>query len=214
MKQETKHCADQLFLSYPVLSACKNEFELAFDLLYRSWNRGGKVLVCGNGGSAADAEHIVGELMNKYIRKRPPTTAQQDAFIAADQDIGKALAENLQRGIPAISLVSQTALTTAVSNDIGPEYIFAQQVFGYGRAGDVFWGISTSGNSNNVITALVAAKALGMKTLGLTGQQGGKMKMFCDVLVCAPADEPYKVQQLHLPLYHTLCAMLEQECFS
>lgn len=196
---------NRLFERYPVLTVRKEQILQAYHTLLRGYRGGGKLLVCGNGGSAADADHIVGELMKGFYKKRP---------LSGEQAVR--LGENgglLQGALPAISLTQHTALSTAFLNDVDPQMIFAQQVLGYGRQGDVFLGISTSGNSGNVVKAAVVAKKLGLSVVSLTGEGGGKLAELSDVLVDVPATVTADVQELHLPIYHTLCAMLEDDFF-
>ncbi len=203
-----------LLLACPDLEVCLEDVRRAFALLRACYRRGGKALICGNGGSAADSEHMVGELMKGYLSKRPLPTAARARLAAAFPENGHALADGLQGALPAISLVSQTSLITAYANDVSAEMIFAQQVYGYGVEGDVVIGLSTSGNSKNVIYALQVGRALGLHTLGLTGRSGGKMRTLCDVIICAPADRTPEIQLRHMAIYHALCAMLEEEFFS
>lgn len=204
---------EKLVSKYPDLSTCADEINLAYELLVGSYRQGGKLLLCGNGGSAADCEHIVGELMKGFALQRPVDQAFRQKLLDVDPDEGAYMAEHLQQALPAISLVSQTALSTAFINDVASDMVFAQQVYGYGVQGDVLIGISTSGNSTNVNNAFKVAKALGLKTIGLTGRTGGKMKDICDVTICVPWDETLDIQERHLPIYHTLCIMLEKEFF-
>jgi D-sedoheptulose 7-phosphate isomerase len=195
------------------LAPCRQEIGRAFDLLAGCFLRGGKVLVCGNGGSAADSEHIVGELMKGFHSRRPIPETDRARLAANAGEEGRYLAERLQRALPAISLVSQVSLTTAVANDVAADMVFAQQVYGYGREGDVLIGISTSGNAANVLQALRTARAFGLGTLGLSGADGGRMKGLCDVLIRVPAGVTPEVQTWHLRIYHALCALLELEFF-
>lgn len=185
----------------------------AYILMKNACLKGGVIMTCGNGGSAADAGHVVGELMKSFKIKRPITDEHRAALMSAFPTDAEYLAGNLHRGIPAISLVSQTSLSTAISNDIAPEMAFAQQVYVYGIAGDILLGISTSGNSMNVVNACKVARAFGIGTIALTGEDGGLLKEICDVTICVPATETFRVQEFHLPIYHTLCAMLEAEMF-
>lgn len=177
-------------------------------LLERTYRNGGKLLVCGNGGSCADADHIVGELV-KAFRLRRPLDGELRAALCDGGEDGAALAERLQGGLPAINLGAHTALNTAILNDVGADYVYAQQVIGYGEAGDVLLGISTSGNSRNILYAARAARAKGLAVVGLTGRSGGKLREISDVLLCAPADCTEDVQDMHSVLYHILCAALE-----
>jgi len=174
---------------------------------------GRKLLVSGNGGSASDSEHIVGELMKEFKLKRRVFSDQAAALKEIDPELGQTLAEGLQGALPAISLTGHSSLITAFMNDAMPELVFAQQVNGYGKAGDVYLGISTSGNSKNVLYAAVNAKAKGLKVIGLTGSMENKLMKFADVCIRVPETETYKIQELHLPVYHCLCMMLEERFF-
>jgi D-sedoheptulose 7-phosphate isomerase len=204
---------DVLVARHPVLASCRADLEAAFALLARSFAAGGKLLVCGNGGSAADADHIVGELMKGFRRPRRLSGDTAARLAASDPELGPRLASRLQLGLPAINLAAGSSLPTAFANDVDPGLVFAQQVLALGRPGDAVLGISTSGNAANVIAALVTARALGMATLGLTGQSGGRMRGRCDVLVAVPGSRTFEIQELHLPVYHCLCAMLEDRFF-
>ncbi len=199
---------------YPELSVCADDIVAAYEKMLAVYQAGGKMLFCGNGGSAADAEHIVGELMKGFMLKRPPTDAQKEAFRAAFPEDADYMTANLQRGIPAISLVSQSAVQTAFNNDVDSAMVFAQQVFGYGRPGDLCMGITTSGNSRNVVYAIKAAKAMGLVTIGLTGAKESQLSDICDVTIRVPKTETYQVQELHLPVYHWICAALEEAIFA
>jgi D-sedoheptulose 7-phosphate isomerase len=202
-----------LFRKYPDLEVCSADIQHGYDLLRRSFAAGGKLLVCGNGGSAADSEHIVGELMKGYLlpRRIPESLRQQLEETCPEQ--GSYLADHLQGALPAISLVSQTGLISAFSNDVAADMAFAQQVYGYGRPGDTLLGISTSGSSPNVLRAFQVAHALGLHTLGLTGQSGGELRSLCNVTICVPWQQTADIQERHMAVYHTLCAMLEQAFF-
>ncbi len=204
---------EELVERYPELAGCAADVRRAFELIAEAYRGGGKLLVCGNGGSAADSEHIVGELMKgfKSPRRLPPELGS--ALAAQFGADGEYLADRLQGALPTISLASQTALLTALANDIGADVVFAQQVYGYGRAGDALLGISTSGGSTNVLHALRAARALGMRTIGLTGRTGGRMAELCDVTIRVPYDETMRIQERQFPVYHALCLMLEREFF-
>ncbi len=204
---------DNLMTRYPALEPCRSDILKAYDLLEGSFLSGGKLLVCGNGGSASDAQHIVGELMKGFIKRRGLSEAQKSALCQADSGRGALLAERLQDALPAIALTSHDALSTAVSNDNDPSAVFAQQVFGYGKEGDALLGITTSGNSENVLNAFVVARAKGLKTIALTGESGGAAKGLADVTIRVPGTETYKVQEFHLPVYHCLCCMLEERFF-
>lgn len=198
---------------FPMVKQLEPEINMAVDMLHRCIISGGKIILCGNGGSAADAEHVVGELMKAFLRSRPLTLSQQEKLSVCFPVDGLEIARHLQQPIPAISLVAGVSLPTAFANDVAGEYVFAQQVFGLGKAGDVLWGISTSGNSKNVVHAFKVARAFGLKTFGLTGRGGGEIAEFCDVVLRVPADSTPEIQELHLPLYHFICARLEQICF-
>ena len=197
---------------HPLLSASQADIRKAFDTLRVCYEGGHKLLICGNGGSAADAEHIVGELMKSFVYQRVLPDEVKQQLRAASAERGTLLANNLQPALRAISLVSHPSLNTAFANDVDPNLIFAQQVLGYGDKGDVLLAISTSGNSENVIHAVITANALGLKTIGLTGPSGGSLKDLCEVMVRVPGDNTGEIQELHLPVYHALCAMLEV-CF-
>lgn len=198
---------------YPMLVQCKEQIVEAFFELSKCYQNGGKVLVVGNGGSAADAEHIVGELMKGFkISRKLPLEKQKD-LISIDPYLGKKLAENLQGALPTISLVGHPAFSTAYMNDCEPLLSFAQQVNGYGNHDDVLLAISTSGSSENVLCAAIVARARDMKVIGLTGAKNSKLENLADICIKAPATETYKIQELHLPIYHCLCAMLEMYFF-
>lgn len=205
---------DLLVERYPSLESAKNDIVAAYLLLEESYENGGKLLVAGNGGSAADAEHIVGELMKGFKLSRKPETDFAERLVAENQELGSVLAENLQGALPAIALDGHPALSTAYMNDCEPLLCFAQQVNGYGKSGDVFLGISTSGNSKNVLYAATTAHAKGMKVIGLTGAKDSKLKDMSDVCIKAPQTETYMIQELHLPIYHCLCLMLENRFFA
>ena len=201
---------DLLLQRYPVLESIKEEIMRAYLVMEECYEHDGKLLIAGNGGSAADSEHIAGELMKRFKNPRPVTPEVAEKLKAVDPVRGEELAKNLERGLMAIPLVAHEALTTAYINDVG---VFAQQLFGLGRPGDVFLGISTSGNSKNVMSATVVARALGIKVIGLTGEKGGELASVADVVVKVPETETYMIQELHLPVYHCLCLMLEDRFF-
>lgn len=205
---------DLLMERYPSLDSAKNDIVAAYLLLEESYKNGGKLLVAGNGGSAADAEHIVGELMKGFKLPRKPEADFAEKLVEENQELGSVLAENLQGALPAIALDGHPALSTAYMNDCEPLLCFAQQVNGYGKSGDVFLGISTSGNSKNVLYAATTAHAKGMKVIGLTGAKDSKLKDMSDVCIKAPQTETYMIQELHLPIYHCLCLMLEDNFFA
>ena len=204
---------DLLLERYPSLIACKNDIIMAYDMLENTYSNERKLLVCGNGGSASDSEHIVGELMKEFKLKRKVFAQQAEAMKAIDPELGATLAQHLQGALPAITLTAHSSLTTAFMNDSEPVLVFAQQVNGYGKEGDSFLGISTSGNSMNVIYAAVTAKARGLKVRGLSGQKESKLSKLADVCIRVPETETYKIQELHLPVYHCLCLMLEDHFF-
>jgi len=198
---------------YPELNHCKGDIQRACILLEQAYRSGGKVLVCGNGGSASDSEHIVGELMKGFMSKRPIQQSIKARLISDFPEQGEYLADHLQGALSAISLVSHTALLTAYANDVAADMVFAQQVFGYGVEGDVLIGLSTSGNSRNVIHAFQVAQSLGLHTIALTGRGGGEIKRFSEVTISVPWDATPDIQERHLPIYHALCMMLEERFF-
>lgn len=198
---------------YPKLIVCRESIQQAYDILKEAYSKGRKLLVCGNGGSASDSEHIVGELMKEFKLKREVFKDHAEEMKRIDHKMGAVLAKHLQGALPAIALTGHSSLTTAFMNDGNPELIFAQQVNGYGKPNDVFLGISTSGNSRNVLFAAVTAKAKGLHVIGLTGQRDSKLKELADICIQVPETETYKIQELHLPVYHCLCLMLEEHFF-
>lgn len=204
---------DDLLVRYPRLEIIRGDLLDAYELLRQCYTAEGKLLIAGNGGSAADSEHIAGELMKGFQRKRPLSEELQNRLIGIDPERGVEISKRLQGALAAVPLTAQGALSTAISNDVDAEDIFAQKIMGYGRRGDVFLAISTSGNSNNIINAAITARALELRVIGLTGSMGGKLGDYCDVLVRAPESEAYKVQELHLPIYHSWCLMLEEYFF-
>lgn len=196
---------ERLMKRYPMLVGMREEIELVFEIIKDSYEKGGKLLVCGNGGSAADSDHIVGELMKGFYKQRKLPVAEKIRF--GEQG------EKLQGALPAIALSQHSALSTAFLNDVDPDMVFAQQVYGYGVEDDVFLGLSTSGNSVNVISAAKVAAAKGMKVIAMTGKDGGAMRELCDVCLIVPAQMTADIQEFHLPIYHALCAMLEDYFF-
>jgi D-sedoheptulose 7-phosphate isomerase len=204
---------EELIERFPSLAVCKAEIQQAFLLMKGCFQHKGKLLVCGNGGSAADAEHIVGELMKGFKLKRALPPDPKARLEAVNGEAGRYLAAHLQQALPAIALTGHPALATAFQNDVAGDLVFAQQVLGYGCPNDVVWGLSTSGNAKNVLYAAQVAKALEIHSIALTGEGGGKLAGVCDVTIRVPAVETYQVQELHLPVYHCLCAMLEMEFF-
>jgi D-sedoheptulose 7-phosphate isomerase len=197
---------ENLIQRAPGLAGCRDDIWAAFTALRDSFHRDGKLLICGNGGSASDAEHWAGELLKGFCRKRP-LNEKERALLPAE------LAQKLQGSLPVIPLTGFPSLATAFANDVAPELIFAQLTWGLGRAGDVFVGISTSGNARNVCAAAETARARGLFTLALTGESGGALKALCDLSICVPSRETYRVQEYHLPIYHCLSLMLEDEFF-
>ena len=213
MEEKTRSCLDLLVERYPVLAPLKGDIYTAYTMLRDCYEAGGKLLLAGNGGSCADAEHIVGELMKgfKLPRKLRPEMCEQ--LTEADPERGPVLAACLQQGLPAIALSSHQALNTAFMNDVDGNLMFAQQLGVLGCPGDVFLAISTSGNSKNVYDACVMAKAKDMKIIALSGKTGGRLKNMADLSLIMPSDETYMIQELHLPVYHCLCLMLEEHFF-
>lgn len=193
----------ELLERYPTLSACKESIELALELMLKTYRNGGKILVCGNGGSAADSEHIVGELMKGFMSGRPVT----------DTRIPENLRGQLQGSLPAISLPSQCGILSAFINDVQPDMMYAQLVFGYAKPEDLVIGLSTSGNSKNVVNAIEVAKCMGASTLSMTGEKESRLSELSDVTICVPEQETFKIQELHLPVYHYLCAKVEEIMF-
>jgi D-sedoheptulose 7-phosphate isomerase len=213
MKSKVQHIIDELLITYPRLQPQHDAIVMAFDLLVHCYQNSGKVLTCGNGGSAADAEHIVGELMKEFRLKRPIPREDVEAFEAAGFENAKDLCQGLQCALPAISLVSQVSLITAFGNDVNADMVFAQQVYGYGHHGDVLIALSTSGNSKNIVNAARVAKVKGLFIIGFTGSRNNALMKLCDATIRAPSDETFCVQEFHLPVYHALCAMVEEEIF-
>ena len=211
-KRLQKHI-NLLIERYPILVSIKRDIVDAYIILEECYENEGKLLVAGNGGSAADSEHIAGELMKRFKIQRPVTEQYAKRLIEIDPERGPGLAKNLERSLMAIPLVAHEALTTAYINDVDGLGIFAQQLMGFGRKGDVFLGISTSGNSKNIMNATVVARASGIKIIGLTGANGGELAKVSDVTIKVPETETYMIQELHLPVYHCLCLMLEDKFF-
>lgn len=212
MKTSTEKILKELTERYPALSAVESDVREVYTSLFDCFANGGRVYLCGNGGSAADCEHMAGELLKCFKLSRP-LEGDFKAALRAFGEEGSVLADNLERGLPVVSLCGHVAFSTAFQNDNTPALVFAQQVNAYGRAGDVLVVFSTSGNSKNCVYAAICAKALGMRVITLTGGAGGKLKELSDVAVTVPAKETYQVQEYHLPVYHALCAMLEEEFF-
>lgn len=201
---------DQLIERYPGLCICKKDIEEAAKAMIESFKNGGKLLVAGNGGSCADSDHITGELLKSFCKKRTPSVDFINQIKAIDFDTGSYLADKLQGSLPAIALTNNTALMTASLNDVDGNVMFAQQVNGYGVQGDIFLGISTSGNSKDIVYPTVVAKAKGLKTIALTGKNGGKLKALADICIIVPQNETFMIQELHLPVYHALCLEIEE----
>ena len=197
---------DHLCQRLPSLENCRDSIQQATDLLIQSFQQANKLLLCGNGGSAADCEHIAGELIKRFSAPRPLPSELSGL-------LGTELAQNLHGGLPALSLPSMIGFHTAFANDDDPAYAFAQQVIAFGKTGDVLLAISTSGNSQNLIHAVHTAKALGLKTIALTGENGGKLAPLCDLAILAPASDTPRVQELHLPIYHSICTVVENTLF-
>ncbi|MGO9342295.1 MAG: SIS domain-containing protein [Acidimicrobiales bacterium] len=207
---------DELFVRHPVLVPQRESLGAAFEILVRCFRAGSTVYVCGNGGSSADAEHIVGELMKGIARRRPISVSERETLLTAvpgHREEAADLADRLDGALRAVCLSSQTSLLTAVANDLGPDVVFAQPVFGYGKAGDVLWAISTSGRSRNVILATIAARARSMEVIALTGEEGLPLGSMADAWIRVPGHDTSAVQELHLPVYHAICRALEEACF-
>lgn len=213
MKSKSHFYIEHLVERYPKLEQIKTVLDQAIEVLIKSIKEQGTILICGNGGSAADSDHIVGELMKGFILKRQISSELVNTLKNDYPNDFEYLYDNLQYGIRSISLMSHNALVSAFSNDKAPDLIFAQQVLGYGKSGDVLLAISTSGNSKNVIHAAQVARAIGIKVIALTGNSGGKLSLLSDILINVPEIETYKIQEFHLPVYHTICLALENEFF-
>ena len=203
----------ELFKRYPSLEACKNDIENAAEEIIKCYENGGKLLLSGNGGSAADCEHITGELLKGFLSKRPLSEEFKAELLKNEARISKEALEKLQMGLPAINLSSLPSLSTAFMNDVDPFFGFSQAVLALGKKGDVLIAMSTSGNAENVYNAALIAKGLGIKVIGLTGEKGGKLKEVADITIKDPETETFKVQELHLPVYHYLCAAVEKHFF-
>ena len=204
---------NELIKRYPSLDSCKAEIGAARDMIIGCYENGGKLLLCGNGGSSADCDHIVGELMKGFLLKRPLSDKLKRDMRARSPELDSATLDKLQMGLPAVSLTSIGALNTAFANDVDPSLIYAQSVLSLGETGDVLIAISTSGNAKNVCEAARVARAIGMKVVALTGKDGGELKHLSDVCVIAPECETYKIQEYHLPIYHYMCAEVEKHFF-
>jgi putative phosphoheptose isomerase len=213
MKIAAAKIIDNLIERYPSLDICKQDILLSVEMLINCYQNKNKLLICGNGGSASDSQHIVGELMKSFRLKRKIPIEIQEQIEDKFPQSSQYYIENLEEPLTAISLVGETSLITAYSNDKAPDLIFAQQVYGLSNAGDILLAISTSGNSKNVLYACEIAQIKGMKIIGLTGQSGGKMNNICDILIKTPEIETYKIQEYHLPIYHAICLAIEEEFF-
>lgn len=213
IEMENNTILQEMLNRYNDLVPLQKSIKRATELIINSYKNGSKVLVCGNGGSCSDANHIVGELMKSFEGHRPLEVKLKESLKELSPERGLMLAEKLQQGLPAVSLTVHNALITAIANDIHGDMIFAQQVTGLGNKGDILIGLSTSGNSQNVVDAFIIAKAKGLKTIGMTGETGGKMRDLCDVLLNVPEKRTAFVQELHLPIYHVICMMVENEIF-
>lgn len=212
MKESTKNILKELSIRYPALAGVEKDVQAVYDIIQQAFADGHKLYLCGNGGSSADCEHITGELL-KSFKKHRPLPSQLAEKLGEYGEEGEKLIMGLDGGLPAISLCGHFAFSTAYQNDKDPMFVFAQQVNVWGNAGDVLLTLSTSGNSKNCIYAAMVAKAKGMKVVFLGGGNGGKLKGMSDASVVVPEKETYKVQELHLPVYHCLCAMLEEEFY-
>ena len=202
----------ELFERYSQLSACESDIDNAKKLICETYKNGGTVYVCGNGGSCSDSDHIVGELMKGFLLRRELSCAETEKFASMFED-GADFASRLQGALPAVSLTAQTAILSAFANDVDPDMVYAQLVYGYARENDLVIGLSTSGNSKNVVNAVKAAKFRGAKTLCMTGARESKLSAMSDVTIKVPETETFKIQELHLPVYHYLCAAAEDEFF-
>ena len=213
MKESSVAMFRQLICTYPALQNIEPALFETAQAIEKCFRGGGKLLACGNGGSCADADHIVGELMKGFRLRRPLLQASRMLLSAACPEESDYLVECLQEALPAISLCSHSSLISAFSNDVQPDMVYAQQVYGYGRAGDVLVAISTSGNAANVANAVRVARALDLVTIGLTGAAQSKLSTLCNITLRVPETETFRVQELHLPVYHALCAVVENQFF-
>jgi len=211
MKEED--ILNEMINRYPALESCKNDIREACRMVIDCYSKHGKLLLCGNGGSCSDADHIVGELMKSFEKIRPIDKNLENSLKSVSGERGAFIASRLQNALPAISLNAHAALYSAISNDIDASLVFAQQIVGYGEKDDVLIAMSTSGNSQNIIDAAITAKAKGLAVVGLTGQNGGKMKQYCDIAICVPATGTPEIQEFHLPIYHTICRIAEKRFF-
>lgn len=212
MKDTTKKIYEELFERYPVLTDIKESILNAFELIKSIYQNGGSLYCGGNGGSSSDCEHIVGELLKSFKKRRAVDETTASGLLSYGVE-GEYLLSKLEGSLPATSLISQTGILTAFANDKSWDTAIAQQLYGLAKQGDCLLVLSTSGNSKNCVYAVMVAKTKGVKTIAFTGKTGGKLKSFCDETICVPELETYKVQELHLPIYHCICAMLEEEFF-
>jgi len=210
---DNKAFMNELISRYPQLSDNEDQIAKAAECLINCYQNGKKVLICGNGGSSSDSDHIAGELLKGFEKRRQLDPSLRDSLLSVTAERGAFLAEKLQAGLPAISLSAHTGLITAIANDTDADLIYAQQVVAFGNSGDCLIGISTSGNARNVVDAAITARAKGMTVIGLTGETGGRLKPFCDILINVPERRTLFVQELHLPVYHTICLMTENHFF-
>ena len=204
---------NELLNRYSSLCECKEDIEKAAKAIIECYENGGKLLLCGNGGSCADCEHIVGEMMKGFLKKRPLNDSKKAEMKSKCDLVDDELLSKLQCGLPAVAIPSINALNSAFCNDVDPELVYAQPLMSLAKENDILIGISTSGNSKNVLGAVKVAKALGIKVIGLTGKKGGKLKETADICICAPETETFKIQELHLPIYHYICAAVEEHFF-
>ena len=212
-KRSSQAIFDELLQRYPQLSVCKEDIKAAFEMLLKSYRNKGKLLIAGNGGSAADSDHISGELTKSFLFKRAVDPQVSEGLAQLFGEEGKTICDNLEGGLPAIPLPTMNASNSAFANDVGWRQSFAQLVNALGMEGDVFLGITTSGNSGNIVDALMVSKVKGVGTIALTGRDGGRCKTLADVCIVVPEKETFKIQELHLPVYHALCSMVETELF-
>lgn len=212
MKDKEKYFLEDLLNRYPTLKGCEGDIEKAFNLMVKVFESDGKMLVCGNGGSAADSEHLVGELIKSFIKRRELTSEEKNKFKSFSEE-GRYIADKLQGGLPAISISYLTVFGTAYINRFDPDLVFAQQVYSLGRKDDMLFVFSSSGNSKNILNAVITAKAKGMHVIALTGETSGRIANYCDVIVQMPAFLSPLVQEYYLPVYHTLAYMLEEHFF-
>lgn len=204
---------EELLARYPELDSVRDSIWDAYEAMKKAYDNGGKLMIAGNGGSSADSEHMVGELMKGFMKKRHVDRAFREKLMNVDEVEGEKLAERLQGALPAVALTGHTALTTAYANDVEGVFSIAQQLYGFGKKGDVFLAISTSGNSRNITAAATVARAMEIKVIALTGSTGGRLKPLSDIAIVVPGSESFRIQELHLPIYHAFCRMLEETYF-